>query len=95
MMLGPVLRHKSYWSEADFRPVQKMISLRMNGQVFCLTSEACGMKRRFLCELDNKALDRRDDFVYIPLMMFAKALQTRRLHVAAWQIQAVAEGGSS
>jgi hypothetical protein len=45
--------------------------------------------------LDDKALDSRDDFVYIPFMMFAKALQTRTMHVAAWLIQAVAEGGSS
>jgi len=41
------------------------------------------------------SLDRFDVFVYIHHMMFAKALTTRRMHVAAWLIEAVAEGGSS
>jgi hypothetical protein len=41
------------------------------------------------------ALDRHGDFVYIHPMMFAKALQIRRMHAAAWLTQAVAEGGSS
>jgi len=36
-----------------------------------------------------------NDFVYIPYMMHVKALQTRRLQIAAWLTIAVAEGGSS
>jgi len=41
------------------------------------------------------ALDRLNVFVYIHPVMFAKTLKTVRMHVAAWLIQAAAEGGSS